>query len=136
MLSSEKIALLRSFSFGATGLICMLYALLVVFTGQPDPMPWWLPGSVGLLSAVLIFSKFHRAGPVSVQQATDELFKRNAAIAHRFGFWSALLLYPYFGFLIATGVISLTLAFPIMGTLTAAAYLLSFAILSEWPSAG
>ena len=47
-----------------------------------------------------------------------------------------MLLYPFFGFLIATGVISLTLAFPIMGTLSAAAYLLSFAILSEWPSAG
>ena len=136
MHSSEKIALLRSFSFGATGLICMLYALLVVFTGQPDPMPWWLPGSVGLLSAVLIFGKFHRADPVSVQQATDKLFKSNAAIAHRFGFWSALLLYPFFGFLIATSVISLTLAFPIMGSLTAAAYSLSFAILSEWPSAG
>ena len=87
-------------------------------------------------TAVLIFSKFHRADPVSVQQATDELFKRNAAIAHRFGFWSALLLYPFFGFLIATSVISLTLAFPIMGSLTAAAYSLSFAILSEWPSAG
>ena len=83
MLSSEKIVRLRSFSFGATGLICMLYALLVVFTGQPDPMPWWLPGSVGLLSAVLIFSKFHRADPVSVQQATDELFKRNAALKLR-----------------------------------------------------
>ena len=40
MLSSEKIARLQSFLFGATGLICMLYALLVVFTGQPDPMPW------------------------------------------------------------------------------------------------
>ena len=136
MLSSEKIARLQSFLFGATGLICMLYALLVVFTGQPDPMPWWLPGSVGLLSAVLIFGKFHRADPVSVQQATDKLFKSNAAIAHRFGFWSALLLYPFFGFLIATSVISLTLAFPIMGSLTAAAYSLSFAILSEWPSAG
>ena len=124
MLSSEKIARLQSFLFGATGLICMLYALLVVFTGQPDPMPLWLLGSVGLLSAVLIFSKFHHADTVSVQQSTDELFKHNAAIAHRFGFWGALLLYPFFGFLIATDVISLTLAFPIMGTLTAAAYLL------------
>ena len=67
MLSSEKIARLQSFLFGTTGLIYMLYALLFVSTGQPDPMPWWLPGSVGLLSAVLIFGKFHRADPVSVQ---------------------------------------------------------------------
>ena len=98
-------------------------------------MPWWLPGFVGLLSATLIFSTFLCAGPVPVQQATDELFKRCSDIAHRFGFWSALLLYPFFGFLIATGALSLTLAFPIMGTLTAAAYLLSFVIFSEWPSA-
>ena len=136
MLSSEKIARVRSFAFGVTSFICVLYAVLVVFTGQPDPMPWWLPGSVSLLSATLIFSTFRRAGPVPAQQATDELSKRCGDLAHRFGFWIALLLYPFFGFLIATGVISLTLAFPIMGILTAAAYLLSFVILSEWPSAG
>ena len=40
MLSSEKIARVRSFSFGAIGLIFILYALLVVFNGQPYPMPW------------------------------------------------------------------------------------------------
>ncbi|MBT5930655.1 MAG: hypothetical protein HOH32_10875 [Rhodobacteraceae bacterium] len=135
MLSAEKIARVRSFSFGATGLICGLYAVLVVFTQQPDPLPWWLPGSVGLLSVAIIFGTFCRAGPVPVQQATDELFKRCAEKAHRFGFWSALLLYPFFGFLISTGALSLSLAFPIMGTLTATAYLLSFVIFSEWPSA-
>ena len=135
MLSAEKIARVRNFSFGATGLIGLLYAVLVVFTKRPDPMPWWLPGTVGLLSATLIFSTFRRAGPVPVQQATDELFKRCGDKAHRFGFWSALLLYPFFGFLIATGALCLTLAFPIMGTLTAVAYLLSFVIFSEWPSA-
>ena len=106
MLSAEKIARVRNFSFGATGLIGLLYAVLVVFTKRPDPMPWWLPGTVGLLSAALIFSTFRRAGPVPVQQATDELFKRCGDKAHRFGFWSALLLYPFFGFLIATGALS------------------------------
>ena len=136
MLSAEKIARVRNFSFGATGLIGLLYALLVVFTKRPDPMPWWLPGTVGLLSAALIFSTFRRAGPVLVQQATDQLFKRCSDKAHRFGFWSALLLYPFFGFLVATGALSLTLAFPIISTLTAAAYLLSLVISSEWPSAG
>ena len=98
MLSAEKIARVRNFSFGATGLIGLLYAVLVVFTKRPDPMPWWLPGTVGLLSATLIFSTFRRAGPVPVQQATDELFKRCGDKAHRFGFWSALLLYPFFRF--------------------------------------
>ena len=127
-----KIARVRRFAFG---FICVLYVVLV-FTGQPDLIPWSLPGSVGLLSAALIFSTFRRVGPVPAQQATDGLSKRCGYLTHRFGFWIALLLYPFFGFLIATGVISLTLAFPIMGTLTAAAYLLSFVILSEWPSAG
>ena len=127
-----KIARVRRFAFG---FICVLYVVLV-FTGQPDLIPWSLPGSVVLLSATLIFSTFRRAGPVSAQQATDKLSKCCGDLTHRFRFWIALLLYPFFGFLIATGVISLTLAFPIMGTLTAAAYLLSFVILSEWPSAG
>ena len=61
MLSAEKIARVRNFSFGATGLIGLLYAVLVVFTKRPDPMPWWLPGTVGLLSAALIFSTFPAA---------------------------------------------------------------------------
>ena len=76
MLSAEKIARVRNFSFGATGLIGLLYAVLVVFTRRPDPIPWRLPGTLDLLSAALIFSTFRRAGPVPVQQATDELFKR------------------------------------------------------------
>ena len=63
MLSAEKITRVRNFSFGATGLIGLLYAVLVVFTKRPDPMPWWLPGTVGLLSATLIFSTFRRGGP-------------------------------------------------------------------------
>jgi hypothetical protein len=63
MLSAEKIARVRNFSFGATGLIGLLYAVLVVFTKRPDPMPWWLPGTVGLLSAALIFSTFPPRGP-------------------------------------------------------------------------
>ena len=82
MLSSEKIARVRSFAFGV---ICVLYAVLVVFTEQPDPMPWWLPGSVSLLSATLIFSTFRRAGPVPAKQATDERSKRCGDLTHRFG---------------------------------------------------
>jgi hypothetical protein len=99
-------------------------------------MPWWLPGMFGLLSGVTIFLAFWRAGPVLAQQFSDERSKHLSDKAHRFGYWPALLLYPVFGFLFTADLIPLSLSFPMMGTLTGAAYLLSFVILSEWPDAG
>ena len=58
MLSVEKIIRVRNIALGHTGLICLLYALLVILIGWPDPTPWWVPGMFGLLSGVTIFSLF------------------------------------------------------------------------------
>ena len=136
MLSVEKIIRFRNIALGLTSVIYLLYALLVILTRRPGPMPWWLPGMFGLLSGVIIFLTFWRAGPILAQQVSDQLSKHLSDKAHRFGYWAVLLLYPVFGFLIAADLIPLSLSFPIMGTLTGAAYLLSFVILSEWPDAG
>ena len=46
--------------------------------------------------------------------------------AEAHAFWIALMLYPIFGVLIATGTVALPSAFAAMGTLTGAAYLLLF----------
>ena len=117
-------------------MLCLLYALLVILKGRQDPILWWLTGTFGFLSAVIIFIAFWRAGPVLAQQVSDELSKGCGVKANRFGYWTALLLYLVFGIFIATDLIWFRLTFPIMGTLTGADYLQSFVILSEGPDAG
>tara|TARA_B100000780_G_scaffold133026_1_gene93297 strand:- start:121 stop:381 length:261 start_codon:yes stop_codon:yes gene_type:complete len=86
MLSVEKIIRFRNIALGLTGLIYLLYALLVILTRRPGPMPWWLPGMFGLLSGVIIFLTFWRAGPILAQQVSDQLSKHLSDKAHRFGY--------------------------------------------------
>ena len=130
LLSPDVLSRLRAFSMGLTGEVCLVYAALVVLTQTPDPIsPWW-PGLFGAATALIIAVSMFAAGARSAEMAMDELYRARDHLAQRIGYWSALLLYPIFGFLIWQDHISLMLAFPIMATLTAAAYLIPHAILT------
>ena len=112
--------------FAITGLTCLAFAVLALLQMRPDPFPFWILGILELISAVLIFAMATAAGRKSAQQAFDEgkIMDKRRAEAH--AFWVALMLYPIFGVLMATGAIDLPTAFAAMSTLTGAAYLLLF----------
>ena len=128
--SAKAISRIRNLSMGLTGVVCLAYAALVPLTGKPDPIsPWW-PGAFGIATALIIAVSLFAADSRSAETALDELYRARDHLAQRIGYWSAILLYPVFGFLIAQDYISLTLAFPIMGTLTGAAYLIPHTLLT------
>ena len=114
MPSSESIGNLRAGVFGLTAGICLLYAVLALATGRPDPMPVWIPGVCGLLSALLL---------TLASRAWDEGYRADARRAGSSAFWIALALYPAFGALRAADLIGPDLAMAIMGLLTGASYL-------------
>ncbi|MEE9314221.1 MAG: hypothetical protein V3V02_06205 [Rhizobiaceae bacterium] len=128
--SPEQISHIRTATMGFTGIICLAYASLVVITGQPQPMSPWIPGVAGVLTSIVIFGSFMAAGSKNAVMATDELYASQQSKAAQIGYWVALAMYPIFGLLIMQDLLSLSLAFPIMATLTGAAYLLPFAYLT------
>ena len=128
--SPNTISRIRNLSMGLTGLVCLAYAALVLLTGKPDPIsPWW-PGAFAVATALIIAVSLFAAGSRTAEIAMDELYRARDHLAQRIGYWSAVLLYPVFGFLISQDYISLMLAFPVMGTLTGAAYLIPHTILT------
>ena len=126
MLISDSLSSFRRIMFAITGLTCLAYAVLALLQMRPDPFPFWIPGILGLISAVLIFAMAAAAGRKSAQQAFDEAYIMDKRRTEAHAFWVALMLYPIFGVLMATGAVALPTAFATMGTLTGAAYLLLF----------
>ena len=126
MLTSDSLSTFRRIMFAITGLACLAYAVLSLLQMRPDPFPFWIPGILGLISAALIFALASAAGRKSAQQAFDESYIMDKRRAEAHAFWVALMLYPIFGILMATGAVALPTAFAAMGTLTGAAYLLLF----------
>ena len=126
MLMSDSLSTFRRIMFAITGLTCLAYAVLALLQMRPDPFPFWIPGILGLISAALIFALAAAVGRKNALQAFDEgnIMDKRRAEAH--AFWVALMLYPIFGILMATGTVALSTAFAAMGTLTGAAYLLLF----------
>ncbi len=124
-MSTQRVTFIRTASMGTTGAFCAVYALLALATGQPDPLPFWLPAGIGLLAAALIWVTALVAGPKAADQAFDEGYRADAGQAQRIGFWVAIGLYPVFGVLLWQEWVTWPVAFAAMGTLTAAAYLLS-----------
>ncbi|MGH1459715.1 MAG: hypothetical protein ACRBBT_12530 [Paracoccaceae bacterium] len=131
-ISAETIIRTRQLALAVTGLTCVLYAALALSTGQPDPLPFWLPGGVGIAAGIVITLSFVFAGRRPSRAAKDELYRRESALAQRIGYWTALALYPIFGLALAAGWVSFPVAFAAMGTLTGAAYLLPFVALNLW----
>ena len=126
MLTSDSLSSFRRIMFAITGLTCLAYAVLALLQMRPDPFPFWIPGILGLISAALIFALAAAAGRKNAQQAFDEGYIMDKRRAEAHAFWIALMLYPIFGILMATGTVALPTAFAAMGTLTGAAYLLLF----------
>ncbi|MCF6320880.1 MAG: hypothetical protein L3J32_03830 [Rhizobiaceae bacterium] len=128
--SPELISRIQSVSMGLTGVMGLIYAGLVLATGKPEPISMWWPATFGLATALIIGISFVVAGSRVAGMATDELFNTQDNRAHRIGYWTALFLYPIFGYLIAQGYVAINLAFVAMAGLTAAAYMIPFAVLT------
>lgn len=126
MLSVNAVLNIRVIVFGLTGLVCLLYALLAVLNGRPDPFSPWIPGIFGVVSALVVMVATYSAGPRNAAMAGDEGFSHDFQRAQGVGYWTALMLYPVFGYLLSQGMVSFAVAFAAMGTLTAAAFLLPF----------
>ncbi|TMV91403.1 hypothetical protein FGG78_10645 [Thioclava sp. BHET1] len=126
MLSYSQFSMLRRIVLGLSGLVCLLYAVLALIMRNPAPISPWLPWMSGALGLFVIFAAARLAGPDQVRRAKDELFRHDAQTAQRVGFWVALSLYPIFAIPLSLDMIAWPVAFAAMGTLSAAAFLLSF----------
>ncbi|MEP4195724.1 MAG: hypothetical protein ABJL99_08835 [Aliishimia sp.] len=131
MTASEKIAMLRSVLLGLTGLVCVSYAVLAIVQGRPDPMPWFVPGVLGILSGIIISASFARAGPKAIRAATDELHREVNSKAQRHAYWVSLALFVVVSVLSGTAAFDRDTGFAVLGTLMGSSYLLLF-VLHEW----
>lgn len=124
MLSTDSISNIRALVFGLTGLVCLGYALLVLATGQSEPIPFWIPGVCGVLAAAILVISSRAAGQKAAKSAWDEGYQFDAQRAAAISFWVALMIYPLFGVLNAMNIIGGDMMFAVMGLLTGATYLL------------
>ena len=125
MLRSDSLSTFHRIMFAIMGLTCLACAVLALLQVRPDPFPFWIPGILGIISAALIFA-LAAAGRKNAKHAFDEDYIMDKRRGEAHAFWVALMLYPIFGILMATGTVALPTAFAAMGTLTGAAYLLLF----------
>ena len=56
--SAAVLIRLRNLGMAATGGVCLLYAVLVIATGRPDPISPWVPAALGLATSIAIFLAF------------------------------------------------------------------------------
>ena len=125
MLTSDSLSSFRRIMFAITGLTCLAYAALELLQVRPDPFPSWIPGILGIISAVLIFA-LAAVGRKNAKQAFVEGYIMDKRRAQAHAFWITMVFLPIFGIFMATGTVALPTAFAAMGTLAGAAYLLLF----------
>jgi hypothetical protein len=94
----------------------------------PDPIPFWIPGLLGALSAAVLMLSSMAAGSKQADMAWDEGYVSEARQAAVVAFWVNMALYPLFGVLMAGGLASTGVSLAAISTLTAATYL----ILTAW----
>ncbi len=125
-MNATTIATIRNGSFSLLGLVLLGYALAVLFVGRPDPMPPWVPGLAGALTALVVtlISRLNTRAAVSV--AWDELTRSEWARSLRGGYWMAVWMYAAFGLALFNDIVTYPQAFAAMGTLTGAAPCLLF----------
>jgi hypothetical protein len=133
-LTDEHIAKVRSFGLLGVAASCLLYAVLALFQNRPDPMLWFIPMTVGIFAAIMIWTVFLIAGRRMAKAATDEFFDEIRNRAQRHAYWIAVSLFAIFAYPLISGVIRFDTAFAAMGTITGAAYPLLF-VIYEWRSA-
>ena len=126
MLSAETFSNTRIFMFAMTGLACLIYAIMALMTGNPEPFSGWIPGGLGIMSGVVLWATGAVAGDANTERAMDEGYYADSARAQQIAFWVAIFMYPAFSVPLALDLIDLAVVFPAMGTLTGATFLLLF----------
>ena len=123
---SEGIAWVRTLSLGITGVACVLYALGVIVTGRPNPVPWYIPGAMGMASALLISLTAIWAGQRAAVAATDELYRMVRDRAERGAYWLSMALFVAVALSAGAGLIGWREGFVVLGCLMGASFLLLF----------
>lgn len=126
-MTALQLSLLRCAAMGSAGLVLLLYAVLALASGRPDPMPIWTVFAAGVLAWIAIAGGALVAGRKNTAQAFDEGYDAGALLAQRIGFWTAIWLYPVFTGLLWANFADWAVSFAAMGCLTAASYLISAA---------
>lgn len=126
MLTTTSLSIIRMSLLGLAGLVSLTYAALAIILQTPAPMPFWIPGTIGVLAALGIALSMLMAGKARAEQAVDEAYVHDNLRSFRFSYWFALALYPAFAGPLMLELVSWHVAYAAMGTLTAAGYLLSF----------
>lgn len=125
-MKAEHLATIRTVMLGLTGLSCVGYAVLAFWQGRPDPIGWYVPGTIGAASAMLITVAAFVAGNQQARMATDDLYKHVTHRAERQAYWVSMGLFVVVAILCARGVIDWDTGFAVLGTLMGAAFLLLF----------
>jgi hypothetical protein len=123
-MTSDTLANIRVAVFGLTGAVCLLYAVMALAQGRPDPMPFWIPSAFGLAAAVVLTLTSMLAGDKQADMAWDEGYANDARVAASAAFWVNMAMNPLFGLLLAWDVMEYPTTFAIMGLVTAATFLL------------
>lgn len=130
-IDSEMISRLRTGSLGLTGLACVGYAGLALVQGRPDPVWWWLPGGLGLLSALVIALAAFGAGRRAASEAMDELYQAVSHRAQRQAYWLSMAMFVIIAVLTGRDILDARTGFAVLGTLMGASFLLLF-VWHDW----
>lgn len=123
---SERISTVRSALLGLTGLACVLYALGVLLTGRVNPVPWYVPGALGLFSALAITVTALLSGRRAAEAATDELYRLVRDRAARQAYWLSMVLFVALAVAARAGLVGWEQGFVVLGCLMGASFLLLF----------
>ena len=125
-MTAGTLGLIRVTMLGLTGLLCLVYAALALWTGQPDPMAWYWPTAMGLASGVVITVSAVAAGRRRARAATDELYHLTNQRALAQAYWLSLGLFAVLALASSRGLVDWRTGFAVLGCLMGAAYLLLF----------
>ncbi len=124
MTAEDRISQIRSVTLGLTGLVCLAYAGLALVTGHPEPFAWWIPGAMGLASALIITVSAVIGGRRASEAASDELYQSVNHAAQRHAYWVNIAVFVVIAPLSANGLIDMRTGLAVIGTMMGASYLL------------
>ena len=124
MSASETISKTRNIVFGLTGVVCIAYGALALTTGRPDPMPFWIPGVLGVLAAIILVIGSFFAGAKQSEMAWDEGYRSEQRRAAEIAFWFGIIVHFILSMLLFGGMIEINAGFVASGILPAGVYLM------------
>ena len=124
MPASETISKTRNVVFGLTGAVCIVYGALALTMGRPDPMPFWIPGALGLLAAIILVIGSFIAGAKQSEMAWDEGYLSEQRRAAEIAFWVGIIVHFILSMLLFGGMIEINAGFVASGILPAGVYLM------------